>query len=251
MRDTVRFLFFTLAAPQFLLFADDGADLRHAAGRGETEIVRKLLAKKKKPWLDKADEDGDTALMRAVNYDRIDVVEMLIHAGANPNKRNRRTGQTPFLVAAMEGRADIMRILLMRKAKVNQTDTNGRTALMWAIRWGHKEVVQMLLDLKADPDIIDKDGNIALVYAMVYGPNLELAELLIKAGANVNLSTNDRGTPIMVAANFGQLEMVKLLIAAKANVNVRDRRGNLVLNTASGVKRDEILAILRAAGARD
>jgi hypothetical protein len=68
------------------------------------------------------------------------------------NKRNRgvnvktkdKDGRTALMGAAMNGHAEIVRILLDEGAEVNIKDKYGSTALMAAARYGHKEIVNLL-----------------------------------------------------------------------------------------------------------
>ena len=53
--------------------------------------------------------------------------------------------------------------------------------------------------------------------ACVPSGNLDLARLLLRYGADPNISTNDGETPLMTAARGGHHEMVKILLEAGAN----------------------------------
>lgn len=58
--------------------------LHHAAMRGNTEVVRLLLASTQRSDIDNPDIQGSSALHIAATYDNKDVVEILLEKGANP-----------------------------------------------------------------------------------------------------------------------------------------------------------------------
>lgn len=76
------------------------------------------------------------------------------------------------------------RIIYKRKPGVNikTKDKDGRTALMGAAMNGHAEIVRILLDTGAEVNIKDKYGSTALMAAARYGHN-EVVNLLKQAGA--------------------------------------------------------------------
>ena len=53
---------------------------------------------------------------------------------------------TPLMLAATEGRIDVLHLLLERKAVTDLRDYTGRTALMWARRTGKRTAIRILED---------------------------------------------------------------------------------------------------------
>ncbi len=103
-----------------------GADLLSwAAFGGATATTKLLLARG-------ADADRG-ALQAAAGSGRLDVVRMLIDAGADVNRRDRATGRTPLHAAVAAGPSgdapDIVTVLLTAGADVNATTSDGATAL--------------------------------------------------------------------------------------------------------------------------
>ena len=68
---------------------------------------------------------------------------MLLKKGARIDTKNRR-GITPLMIAASQGRNEIVQILLKGKADATWRDYTGRTALMWA-EWNRKTNVVNIL----------------------------------------------------------------------------------------------------------
>src|SRR5260370_30208998 len=90
---------FCLAAMLAVLCVAETADLRlvEAARQGDVKAVRELLAQ---PHVDvnAAQPDGQTALAWAAYRDEPEMVEILLHAGANVNAANDY-GETPLTLA--------------------------------------------------------------------------------------------------------------------------------------------------------
>ena len=68
----------------------------------------------------------------------------------------------------------------------------------------------------------DWTGKTALHYAAEYG-HLEIAELLLANGANVNRRDDDKATPLYFAAVGGFVDVARLLLDYGADINARDK----------------------------
>jgi hypothetical protein len=82
-------------------------------------------------------------------------------------------------------------------------------------------LVKLLLMRGAKVDQSDRWGNTALGHAAYYG-NPEAIELLASKGANVNHQNRDGETPLIKAAQQGCIKCVKALLTLGANKNLRD-----------------------------
>ena len=80
--------------------------------------------------------------MLAALNGRSDIVGLLLAAGAAVNQ----SGWTPLMYAAVNNHSDVARQLLGRGALVNATAQNGTSALMMAAREGHLQMVLLLLE---------------------------------------------------------------------------------------------------------
>ena len=165
------------------------------------------------------DTDGDTALMRAVDYGHTEIVNALLQAGAEVNAE--RTGTWNSVLS-------------------------GNTALVTAVTHGNVEIVKALLNAGADPNTEDVDHIPVLMIATREKDNIGIVKALLDAGANVNASDRFGVTAMMHAAYDGDMEIVKALLNAGANANA----GKTALLWAAKNGHGRIVNILLKAGAK-
>ncbi|KAK1139808.1 hypothetical protein N8T08_011127 [Aspergillus melleus] len=118
--------------------------LMSAARHGHAEIVQLLLDI---PTVDPNHQPsfGDPALLIAVANGHVDVVEVLLASEkVDPNLPNRR-GVTAIARAAQRNRAQIMRMLLDKGVEPDERDGEGNTPLEIASERGHIQIVKLLL----------------------------------------------------------------------------------------------------------
>ena len=76
--------------------------------------------------------------------------------------------------------------------------------------------------------------------------------MLLNKGAEVNVHENQWGlTPLHVAAKNGHLDVVELLISHGADMNAEYFVGETALQIAKGKGYDEIVSLLRKHGAKE
>ena len=93
-----------------LVAADRDTRLADAAQRGDRQAVRALLAQA--PDVNAAQGDGMTALHWAVLNDDLEMARALVAAGANVKATTRLGDNTPLLMAAQNGNATLLAVLL-------------------------------------------------------------------------------------------------------------------------------------------
>lgn len=171
-------------------------------------------------------------------------------AGVNKNARDKH-GRTVLMYVALTGNAAQMERLIAAGVDVNAKDNEGNTALMEAAKAGSEGCIKLLISAHANVNakgILCNDYSTALMYAAAV--NVRCVQALVAAGASVNVADGDGTTPLMHAAAAGRTNCVKALIKAGADVNAKAYYNGTALG-AAGLNHPEIIAALKAAGAKE
>ncbi len=145
------------------------------------EVVRKYIASKKNVNLQ--DHNKVSMLHVAAQSGNIEIIRLLLKAGANINARDKQ-GRTPFLMIGgddEETGLKIIKLFIAKGADVNVRDKDnyGMTLLMGACDENNLEWVKLLLKAGANPNLKDDDGETA----MMKTTSEEIKKLLKKYGA--------------------------------------------------------------------
>ena len=177
-----------------------------------------------------ANKNGLTALMIACERGNIDVINVLLEAGSDPDITDA-SGNTCLQCSVLQGCSiEVLQTIIDHGAQVNATNKNGQTALMMASDCGYLNGINMLLRAGADPNVINANGSTCLHFASRHGSSKEALQTIIDHGVNVN-ATNKKGhTALMMASEFGHLNGIHVLLKAGAQPNITDVYGNTCLH---------------------
>jgi ankyrin repeat protein len=151
-------------------------------------MLRFLIANGLKPnAYSREDYTAKSALYLAASSGLTTVVKILLRENVNIDHREYSLGRTPLMAATVSDRLEIMQLLLDAGADINLQDKNGNTALAMAARKGRPETVAFLLKHGADKSIRNKDGMTALEELKMwrverYAASYDAVEKLLKAG---------------------------------------------------------------------
>jgi ankyrin repeat protein len=226
-------------------------------------------------------EEDESLLEIACQRDYPYFAELLISKGADVNQRNKE-GKTPLLIALEKKHDRLIALLILHGADIyinkdfhrtilrdavsegwsnviialstigydlnidisdNNVSKYTFTALTRASRWGKINVVKALISCGANVNAKGLDGT--PLYWAIEGTkkdDFEIAEILMSAGADVNLDSYDtKRTPLMEAAQSGYIKIVEFLLSNRANVNAVDYNGNTPLHHLSNMTEEEII----------
>lgn len=161
----------------------------------------------------------------------------LLQLKANPNIPDI-LGNTPlfFAVDSLEK----TELLLEAKADVNHVNNKGSTPLIYAAAQDNPRLVSELIQAGADVNHQDNEGNTALHMAQ----NVEIAKLLLKAGADKKLKNRLLDTPVWGAVSRGKADVVQYFLEKGCNVNAIDSFGNSMLFRAVLLENESVVSAL-------
>jgi ankyrin repeat protein len=178
-------LLLALAAAALAACAEKSLDeqLIVAVRRNQPAEVDRLLTAGANANTDKVKGfEGRPPLFHAATYGYVEIAQTLIDKGADVNAGVQTGAVTPLTVAALNGSAPLVTLLLSKGARVNARDSSGSTALTEAVRKGDAEVLRLLLQAGADPAVPMSDGSAPVCYARAN--NYKQAEAVLRtAGA--------------------------------------------------------------------
>ena len=150
----------------------------------------------------------------------------------------------------MNGNKAAVRTLLQKKADVNAPQIDGTTALHWAVQADDLETADLLIRAGANVSAANRAGATPLLLAAVNG-NAAMIEKLIKAGADPNAPLTKSGdTALMMAARTGKIDAVKVLLDRGAKVNAKETWGDTTaLMWAVSERHPDVVKLLIERGA--
>ena len=165
-----------------------------------------------------ADVNGNTALHYSVSHGNFDVVSILLDSKiGNANILNKAGYTCTMLVSLAVISSDTHRSVvkkLFSTADLNvRASQHGQTALMLAVSHGRLDMVDLLLEAGADVNIRDEDGSTALMCAAEHG-HMEIVKLLMRhPDININATDNDGLSALSVAMEAGHRDIGVILYA--------------------------------------
>ena len=224
------------------LLLNVGADPNIADGDGDASILsaidgycsvntmHKLIANGAN--VNATNNKGLTALLKACSYGQMDVVKVLLEAGADPTIVD--DVHYSSLHAAVDGRCnkDTLRALIDHGAHIDATRKDGTNALLRACTTGQSKSVIVLLEAGAGVSITKPNGNTCLHTAIEGKCHKEAVQKIIEQGHNVNNLNKSGKTALFLACQSAQAESVKLLLEKGADPNILDAEDYTGLHAA-------------------
>lgn len=147
---------------------------------------------------------------------------------------NKGTAISNSLIAACsEKDLTTVRKILNDNNQASEGGDDGDSLLSLACSAGYYELAQVLLAMSAQVEDRGQKNDCTPLMEAASAGHLEIIELLLKHGADVNATSSSGNTPLMYACAGGHVNAVKLLLSSGANVEDHNENGHTPLMEAA------------------
>lgn len=227
--------------------AGQNLKLFNAVVAGSSLGVETALEKGAKPNYFHRPEDNKNSLHVASEDGKLEIVQMLLKAGAVVDATAVTSKTTALILAAGNGHNPVVQTLIDAGADVNARNMYGNTALHEAARVS-TETCALLVARGADVAAINNKGSTALHFACYEEEDMNVTlatiRVLCEAGANCNAADSKGMTPVLVCATTGHLDAIKFLKESGADMDAKDVQGRDMKAIAAFFSHTNIVAFL-------
>jgi uncharacterized protein len=228
--------------------ADGTTALHWAARQDDLELADRLI--RSGADVNAANRYGVTPLHLAAVNGSVQLLDRLLRAGADPNTHGA-DDETVLMTVARGGHVDAAKLLLDRGAEIDAREKwHGQTALMWATAQGHPDMLRLLLahgaDVNAHSSVdewqrqvtaeprdkwLPPGGLTPLLFAGREGCTA-CVPVLAEAGADLNATTPDGISSVVMALINGHYDTAGALVEAGVDPDLVDYAGRTALYAA-------------------
>jgi len=205
--------------------------IHDAVEAGNEEGVR-LLLDGDPTLVDARDVNQRTPLHTAAGGGHAEIAELLLALGADVDAQNQE-GHTSLHEAALGQDFTFMELLIRHSADLEVLDAYGRTALhLVARQTGRVDLATLLLEAGADVDVLEGSNWSALDFAVWRG-FADMVDLFLDSGARLPASRGMREATASFAAQHGLTRYFGLLVDSGVDLTAPDRHGGTLLHSAA------------------
>jgi ankyrin repeat protein len=174
------------------------------------------------------------SLAAALDGGDIEIVQMLLDAGADPNQIGDR-GAPVLSLAIKEHKFDVARLLLARGANARRVDEDDKTPLHYLVEDIDRcstaksedigAIGEALLGAGADPNAVDERQQ-GVLFPAIQCKGEELVRALIKAGVKLDTRLTTGDTPLLFATRIAAHYTMSPLLEAGADPNKKNNAGH-------------------------
>lgn len=209
-------------------------------------------------------KSGETVLhLLASKANQTEIINYFLSKGVDANKANNE-GNTALMAAASARDIAVLELLLPIVKNNNVQNLKGESALTMAVKAGTPKALTVLLNRGADIKVLDKDGNNLGHYliqsykpsgrgpeATTQDPFEAKIKLLQDKGLNLAIPQKDGNTLYHFAIIKNDLALLKKIAALNIDINAKNKDGLTALHKAAMISKDDaILKYLISMGAK-
>jgi ankyrin repeat protein len=172
---------------------------------------------------------GNTALIQAARQGDVDAVTFLLRQGAKVGATNH-ISSTALAEACVRGHAEVVSVLLDYKADTNTIDAMNWSPFMRCILNSEMESLHLLLDSRRiDLEATSSSRHQTALCEAVYNHQWTIVELLLKRGANPNVTSQNRSplrcTILWCDDERVLIPLIEVFVQYKADLHAVDSDG--------------------------
>ena len=232
-----------------------------AVKNADYRISKVLLAKGADPNVQ--DRKGNASLHIASKYGHLELAKLLLQYNADMYMKGM-FGAIPIHIASNEGHVDLIRLFCYQQVSPNTSiacfsGMREKSPLHVASESGHVQtVITLVEEFEANVNIRDSEGETPLHCSVLneydmYGMRSkedygEVAEVLVKRGADINAKNGRGEAPLHLAARNGYQKITEMLLRMGASAAEEDNAGRKPIDLVDDD--DSIMKQLILEGAR-
>jgi len=167
-------------------------------------------------------------LLAAKNND-LDKLKYLLHKGASINASHKADSANALRYAVANEHYEMTKWLISKDANVNALVKSFQMpALIIASMAGSEGMIDLLIHAGADIELADKNGYTPIYWATAKG-NTNAVKQLLNKGADPSKYNNIGLSALTNSAVQGKMDIIKLFLNAGYNIDSRDRNGLTML----------------------
>ena len=189
--------------------------LHIATYQNNLETIKQLL--EQGTDITEQDEKGLTAAHWAAWQDYPEMLKFISSKGGSLLQENNE-GYSPFDLAIVNNSQQVVKWFVSQHKEyfINVQDVNENTPLLTALVFNHSEMAQFLIKQGADVNVQNNTGLTPL-NATALTNNVEMAQFLVQQGAELNRSKTM--SPLYLAATNNNIKMAQFLIEQGLDIN--------------------------------
>ncbi|CAD7695107.1 unnamed protein product [Ostreobium quekettii] len=191
---------------------------------------------------------GYTPLMVASFKGHADIASELLMNSADPNAIGTFDGSTALFFGTARNDIEMINLLLGGGADPNYQDVDGFTAISIAVRFEFPVAARTLVEGGADAGHVSTNGTTPLMEAAALG-NTRLVDVIIQAGADVDVGSDNGTSALSLASGNGHASVVRQLLQSGATINGKSLSALTPLISASFGSHTSVVRLLLNEGA--
>lgn len=207
-----------------------------ALQKKDTQTFLDILQQQVGSNVNMVNSKGDSLLLAAVSMGNLEATQQLILAGADVNKRNAFSKDTPLLRSLYGNNSEITRLLVYSGADINATNNYNHSPMFLALEKQKAEFIDLFLSSGV------KEGlSTDYLFRATAKKNYMGVLAMLKGGVKPNVKNEKGNTPLIISASLGDVPAVQSLMAYGADVNAANNDGNTPLIYAARYNHPDVI----------